>query len=244
MDQVTDWHTVAASTLEWWDTAGVDTLVEDTPRDWLTPAPAPVANREPVTPAADNAPAPVPAMPDTIEAFVRWRTSEHAPERSWNAPLLTPRLIADAKLLIFTDMPEAEDAEEGRLLGGAPGRLFDRMLAAIGLSRDEIALSGIALARPASGQIAREDERALRALALHQLVLTTPKRVLLLGQAASRALIAPERAGLRGSLEAINHQGRKYEAIATFHPRFLLQRPAAKGESWKDLQRLMGGIDS
>ena len=31
----------AASTLRWWQEAGVDTLVDETPRNWLAPAAAP-----------------------------------------------------------------------------------------------------------------------------------------------------------------------------------------------------------
>jgi hypothetical protein len=32
--------------------------------------------------------------------------------------------------------------------------------------------------------------------------------------------------------------------VATFHPRFLIEKPAAKAEAWKDLQLLMGGISA
>ncbi|MDJ0277090.1 uracil-DNA glycosylase, partial [Sphingomonas sp. 2R-10] len=39
-DQHIQWHDAAASALEWWQDAGVDTLVEDELRDWFaTPAP-------------------------------------------------------------------------------------------------------------------------------------------------------------------------------------------------------------
>jgi len=34
------------------------------------------------------------------------------------------------------------------------------------------------------------------------------------------------------------------QAVASFHPRFLLERPAAKAEAWKDLQLLIQGIDA
>ena len=44
-DQNHDWAKIAASALDWWREAGVDTLVEDAPFDWLAPleAVAPVA---------------------------------------------------------------------------------------------------------------------------------------------------------------------------------------------------------
>jgi DNA polymerase len=34
------------------------------------------------------------------------------------------------------------------------------------------------------------------------------------------------------------------EAVASFHPRFLLEKPAYKAEAWKDLQMLIGGLES
>ena len=33
------------------------------------------------------------------------------------------------------------------------------------------------------------------------------------------------------------------QAVASFHPRFLLERPAAKAEAWKDLQMLIEGLE-
>ena len=38
-----DWTALAASALDWWRDAGVDTLVDDLPRDWFA-APAPAAS--------------------------------------------------------------------------------------------------------------------------------------------------------------------------------------------------------
>ena len=52
-DQQIDWSAAAASALDWWHDAGVDTLVEDVPRDWFA---APVRVPDP----AIAAPAPVP----------------------------------------------------------------------------------------------------------------------------------------------------------------------------------------
>ncbi len=34
----------------------------------------------------------------------------------------------------------------------------------------------------------------------------------------------------------------KRTPVATFHPRFLIEKPMAKAESWKDLQRVMGDL--
>ena len=44
----------------------------------------------------------------------------------------------------------------------------------------------------------------------------------------------------RGSILSVNHGERQSMAVATFHPRLLLERPAQKADAWKDLQLLMG----
>ena len=53
----------AASALDWWQEAGVDMIVGETPRDWLNPK----AKAAP----AEVAPPPA-ALPDTLDAFRDW----------------------------------------------------------------------------------------------------------------------------------------------------------------------------
>jgi DNA polymerase len=35
---------------------------------------------------------------------------------------------------------------------------------------------------------------------------------------------------------------RGYKMLATYHPAYLLRNPAAKGEVWKDLQKVMAEL--
>jgi len=225
-----------ASALEWWRDAGVDVLVEDAPRDWLRqPAQA--------SAAAVDAPAPGTAIPDTLPAFSAWRIGPDAPETAWGMPLIGASGDPAAPLMILIDCPERED-DAGMLLSGASGRLFDRMLAAIGFDRASIYLASVAAARPASGRIPPETEASLFEITRLLVSLAAPQRLLLMGNAASRAILAADAARARGRLHAVHHkEGTAVgtQAVATFHPRFLLERPAAKAEAWRALQLLTGG---
>ncbi len=244
-----DWHSVAASAIDWWIDAGVDASVDETPRDWLAAivAPPPAARARPGAPAAAEAP-PVPALPDTLDAFLAWRASDAAPEAAWPGGVIAAQGPADAALLVLVDVPEREDAEAGILLGGAAGRLFDRMLAAIGQSRASIHLVAVCAKRPMTGRIAPDIEERLGEIARHHIALVAPKRVLLLGNAPSRALLGADVAPARESLRVVNLGGGNkavtVEAVASFHPRFLLERPAQKADAWRDLQMLIGGLDT
>jgi uracil-DNA glycosylase len=220
-----DWGRTLASALEWWHDAGVETLQQDEARDWLARVAAARSD------AAAVASPVVETLPDTLSAFLAWRTGETAPEAGWMTPMIAPSGPTDAAITIVTDMPESED--ESQLLGGAPGRLFDRMLAAIGHSRDSVHLVPLAWARPLTGQVPGADMPRLVELARHHLRLLQPQRLLLLGQASGHIL--------KDGLDFINQSDPKVIAVASYAPRFLIERPAAKSESWKHLLQLTRG---
>lgn len=232
----TDWRHSVSSTLDWWSDAGVDTLVADDPRDWLAP---PVVKRE-----ADSLPPaleePVEeTLPDTVEAFLAWRLGADAPEADWMSPLIGPSGPLDAQLMVLTDMPHRDEADA--LLGGGPGRLLDRMLAAIGESRESVHLASLALARPLTGEIPVDQEARLIALAQHYISLVSPKRLLVLGRAANRVVDAANGTTGPNGLRDINHLGGNTETVMIRHPRFLMERPAFKADAWRRLLQLSRG---
>ena len=232
-DQHFDWMGAAASTLDWWRDAGVDTLVDDRPRDWLA-APEFVAPPVMATP-----PLAATALPDDLAAFVDWRIGGDAPEAAWRGVSIAATGPADAEVMVLVDCPDKDDGPAGLLMTGATGRLFDRMLAAIGLSRETVHLTAVCARRPLAGRMPREVEARLREISLHHIELVAPKRLLLLGNAASRAILGAEMTASRGTLHPLNHQAGETAVVASFHPRFLIDKPAAKAEAWKDLQLLM-----
>ncbi len=241
-DQNFDWNQAAASALDWWCDAGVDTIVDEDPRDWL-------AKLAPTLPVPiEPAVAAIEALPATIEAYVAWRIGAKAPEAGWHGTALAAQGDPAADILILIDMPEREDATSGVLMSGAPGRLFDRMLAAIGRTRESVYLMPLCAVRPAAGRIAPEIVDRLGELAAHHIALSTAKRVLILGNAPSRALLGVDFLRARGGLRTLNLKAgtvaHEPQAVASFHPRFLLEKPAQKAEAWKDLQMLIGGLES
>lgn len=254
-DQNIDWAAYATSTLDWWREAGVDASIDETPRNWLqsvaiarAAAEAPSADAQSLAAApARAAPqviAPSP-MPSNLAEFEAWRVGVDAPEAGWPGKAITVEAAPGSPIMVLIDQPERDDVEAGVLMSGGVGRLFDRMLAAIGLDRSTIHLAALATKRPVSGRISPEIEVRLGEIARHHVALVAPKRLLLLGNAPSRALLGADAARMRGSLHVINADagmiaGTQTQAIASFHPRFLLERPAAKAEAWKDLQMLMG----
>jgi len=226
----------ALSALDWWREAGVDVFVGDEPHDWL--------GRRRVAPAAPAPPQPAPAavLPDTLADFQAWlATSDDVPEARWGSGRIAPAGDPAAGLMIVTDLPDADDATDGRLLAGAPGRLFDRMLAAIGRTRETVYLAPLASIRPVGGRIDEPSFVRLAALMRHHVMLARPGTLLLLGDAPNRALLGMGFVAARDRLHIVNHQDVKVNAVASFHPRQLLRQPALKAEAWRDLMLLTGG---
>jgi uracil-DNA glycosylase len=244
-DQGQDWQLSIASALEWWRDAGVDVELQEAPRDWLAripapaaPAPFPFDATAPAAPAIARAP-----MPDTLAAFEAWRIGADAPDFGWSSRRFAGSGSAVASgLMVLVDMPERDDSD--RLLDGAAGRLFDRMLAAVGHSRESVYLAPLCVARPVSGQIPSEVEAGLAEIAWRWVELVAPKRLLLLGNAPSRALAGANVATGRGCLSDVNRENMTMQAVSSYHPRFLLEQPARKADTWIDLQLWAGGIAS
>ena len=242
-DQSIDWQQAAASVLEWWHDAGVDMLVEDTPRDWFaTPEPFVVPQSRSVAATSATAPTPIAApsaMPVLLADFLAWRSGADVPEAGWNGISLAAEGPADATVMVLADCPDRDDSGDGdagqdgagRLLSGASGRLLDRMLAAIGLTRDEVHIAAVCAKRPTAGRIQREVEDRLAEIARHHIALIAPKRLLLLGNAASRAILGMELQAARGRLHGFSHKVGETGVVASFHPRFLIEKPAAKAEA-------------
>ena len=241
-DQNHDWRASIASALEWWRDAGVDCEIDDTPRDWLARAAATPVVETLSAQVRDAEVAPV-TLPATLEEFTTWRLGSAAPESGWPGRALGTQGDAASGLMIVVDMPDREDDAAGQLLSGNAGVLFDRMLAAIGRGRQSIYLTALAVKRPPAGRVTEETAQKLEALIRHHLSLARPNKVLALGNAASRAITGLDVANARASLRTVKHEGGTSELVASFHPRFLLEKPAAKADAWKDLRVLMGGVE-
>jgi DNA polymerase len=221
----------AESLLRWWNDAGVDCLVDEAPRDWLRPPPAPAAQ-----PAPDTAE----RLPDQLELFRAYLKDSHRlPFAREAAARICPGGDPASGLMMLTDMPSAEDCEAGTVLSGEAGRLFDRMLAAIGRDRDSIYLASLSCLRAPSGSFNEASTRECAALARHHIGLAAPRALLLLGDTCSKAMLGLSVMQARGRWHQISTHAGDTAAMATFHPSYLLDRPAAKAQAWADLQMLM-----
>jgi DNA polymerase len=248
-----DDRAAAASLIRWWQDAGVDTLVEEAPRDWLAAA-KPLPFREEICERSEagrgvgsSSPAQVPQprspegdreeLPATLPALLEWmRNSADVPEARWGRDRVVATGDPKSDLMIMIDAPDG-----GELIGGETGALFDRMLQAIGRDRSSIWLAPFATVRPV-GRVSQDALRRLTAIARHHIGLVAPKRLLIMGDTPSRALLGTEVIPARGKYHSLDLGTANVEAVATVLPRLLLDRPSFKAQAWKDLQLVMEGL--
>lgn len=221
----------------WWADAGVDVLVDEQPRDWLRPkAKAP-------PPAAAPPPAQADALPGQLDLFQAYlRESEALAFASPSAPRVCPSGDPASGLMMMIDMPAGEDCASGTLLSGEAGRLFDRMLAAIGRNRGSIYLASLSCLRSPDGRFTSQTSTQCATLARHHIGLAAPKALLLFGDACSKALLGLSMAQARGRWHEVATHSGQIRTIVTIPPQFLLTQPAAKAHAWADLQMLVQGL--
>ena len=224
----------------WWELAGVDSAVGEEAVDWLAleakpavVAPVPVKQvAQPELPAKAK-----PEWPQDIETLRRMIFEGAAlPGNTFGGRSVAPVGPDKAKLMVISDLPDADELAAGELGSGATGKLLERMLAAIGMKFSDCYWTTLATTTPATGELADSVLPELAAFVRHQVSLIDPENIIILGSSACRALLGLELMEARGNLRDFNHDGGKMAVLTTFHPRTLIARPQMKAQAWKDLQ--------
>jgi DNA polymerase len=151
-------------------------------------------------------------------------------------------------VMIIGEGPGADEDRIGRPFVGRAGQLLDRMLAAIGLDRSNVAITNVVYWRPPGNRTPTAAEIAsCLPFVLRHIALVEPKVLVLCGGTAAGALL-PQGQGitrLRGRWFDLAVPGldRPVPTLPMFHPSFLLRTPERKREAWRDLLALKARLD-
>ncbi len=146
-------------------------------------------------------------------------------------------------VLVVGEGPGAEEDAQGRPFVGPAGRLLDRMLSSIGLSREtNCYIANIVKCRPPGNREPSPDEKqACMPWLESQIEALKPSFILAMGRTAAATLLRSE--------EGIGRlRGRWFERggiplIATYHPSALLRDESLKRPAWEDLKTLKFRLD-
>jgi DNA polymerase len=146
-----------------------------------------------------------------------------------------------ARLMIIGDGPGAQEDAAGTLWQGEAGDLLDRMLAAMGLARDQVYLCSTVMCRlPDAEAPPAEALKACTPFLRSQLVTLRPEAVLVLGESAARFLTRSQ--APIGALRGNWWQLVDWPAMSSHGLDQVLATPALKREVWGDLQQVMARL--
>jgi uracil-DNA glycosylase len=143
-----------------------------------------------------------------------------------------------AQLVFVGEGPGRDEDEQGEPFVGRAGKLLTQMIEAMNLRREDVYICNVVKCRPPENRLPEKDEIATCSPYLYrQLGVIAPKVICCLGACSAQTLLETTQGISRFRGEWFDYRGAKL--IATYHPAYLLRNPAAKGEVWKDLQKVM-----
>jgi DNA polymerase len=148
---------------------------------------------------------------------------------------------AKAQLVFVGEGPGADEDAQGLPFVGRAGKLLTQMIEAMGLQRKDVYICNVVKCRPPENRAPEPDEVATCSpYLLRQIDVVQPKVIVCLGAVAAKTLLQTNRGITQFRGQWLEWRGRKL--MATYHPAYLLRNPNAKGEVWKDLQKVMAEL--
>lgn len=255
------------SLLAWWKAAGVHSAEAEA----ILAAPTPVAAKPaPSAEAASRAPAPPkPAKPlkpagpapgiaareaaakaatlEALETAIRAFDGCALKREATQAVVFDGR--RDAQILVIGEAPDRDEDAAGVPFVGKSGQLLDKMMAAIGLSRQtNLLITNCVYWRPAGNRAPTPAEIAQCLPFVERTIeLAQPRAVLLMGAMPAQALLKTTDSPLRlhGKSFMIENSAltKPVKAMVMLHPAYLLRRPQDKRLAWADLLALESWLD-
>jgi DNA polymerase len=146
-----------------------------------------------------------------------------------------------ADIVFVGEAPGGDEDIQGRPFVGRAGQLLTRIIAAMGLKRDDVYICNILKCRPPGNRNPRPEEiAACEPFLIRQLEAINPRVICALGTVAARTLLKTDVpiTVLRGKF----HSYHGIQLMPTYHPAYLLRNAGAKKQVWEDVQKIMKAL--
>jgi DNA polymerase len=257
----------AGEILRWYRDAGVDCALEETPRDRLAearaaleaPRQAPSAGRgnsvsqtaigQPVATGLDQhiaqAAAEAKALANNATTLDELQTAltlyDGCPLKQTAKSLIFSAGNPHSRIMVVSDVPGPDEDRLGEAFIGPAGQLLDRMLKAIGLDRQQVALGLVIPWRPPGNRTPTQQELAVcEPFIRRHIALVKPDLLVFLGTLPAHLLLGVQenQIKLRGRWFDYRDGDNTIPTLATLPPSHLLKHPAQKAQAWRDLKAL------
>jgi uracil-DNA glycosylase family 4 len=142
-----------------------------------------------------------------------------------------------ARLMVVGEGPGAEEDRQGLPFVGPAGELLTKILAAIGLRREQVYIANIVKCRPPGNREPEADEvAACRGFLDAQIDAIAPAVLVCLGRVAAQVLLGT--GSPIGRMRGQWYTVRGVPTMVTYHPAALLRNPDYKRPTWEDMQKV------
>jgi DNA polymerase len=150
---------------------------------------------------------------------------------------------AQADLLFIAEAPGRDEDLAGKPFVGVGGTLFERMLASIGIQRDDVYMMHGVKCRPQHNRDPKPVEfAACESFLTAQVEHVQPKVICMLGRVVAQTLLKTD-ASLK-ELRAGRFSYRGIPVLVIDHPSYLLRAQQNKRRAWQDLCRLQSFLQT
>lgn len=149
----------------------------------------------------------------------------------------------DAAIFFIGEGPGENEDLQGRPFVGRAGELLNKMIAGMGLKREDVFIANIVKCRPPANRTPAPDEvAACTPYLVRQLEIVRPRVIVTLGLPATRYMLQTNL-----SMGKMRGQWQKWRGIAlmpTYHPAYLLRSytPENRAAVWSDLKQVMAEV--
>ena len=147
----------------------------------------------------------------------------------------------NAPLMFVGEAPGEQEDKKGEPFVGPAGELLDKMIDAMGWSRQSVYINNILCCRPPGNRNPQPDEvGACKPFLEARIGAIAPRIIVALGRPAANTLLGMDApiSSLRGKF----HDRHGVKVMPTFHPAYLLREPDRKRDAWADLKLVIAEL--
>ena len=147
----------------------------------------------------------------------------------------------DAPLMFIGEAPGEQEDLRGEPFVGRAGELLDKMIEAMGWTRQTVYIANVLKSRPPGNRNPQPDEVAACTPFLDaQIRAIAPRIIVTLGRPAANHVLGNDApiSALRGRF----HDRNGIQVMPTVHPAYLLRDPDKKKETWSDLKQVIAEL--
>lgn len=141
-----------------------------------------------------------------------------------------------ARVMLVGESPGPQDIATGKPFSGPAGDLLMKMIASIGLSRDDCYFTNIVKFISQGDELTTKTIEFFTPYLRREIAAVGSEIVVTMGNSPTRALLGTKKpiSELRGSF----HDIAGVKLLPTFNPAYLLRDPTKKREAWEDMKML------